>query len=52
MKSISISQIILLFIFCFLLFGDLQKFKEQTKKFLKQIKQFVAKQSKNRKKGI
>lgn len=51
MKFVSISQIILFFIICFLLFGDFKNLKERTKKIIKQIKQFCIKQLKNRKKG-
>lgn len=51
MKSISISQIILFSIFCFLLFGDLQKLRKKIEKIIKQIKQLMVKQLKNRKKG-
>lgn len=40
MKTISISQVILFFIICFLLFGDLQNLKKKVVNLLKQFKQF------------
>lgn len=49
MKTISINQIILLLFICFLLFGDLQKLKQQTKSVTKQIQKFF--KNKNKKKG-
>ena len=40
MRTFSLSQIILFFIFCCLLFGDLENFKKKFKIFVKQIQQF------------
>lgn len=40
MKTISVSQILLFLIICFLLFGDLQNSKKKIAKLLKQVKQF------------
>jgi len=39
MKAINVSQLVLFFVVCFLLFGDLQNFKKKVKTLIKQIKQ-------------
>lgn len=49
MRTISLSQLIVFILICFLLFGDLTKVKKHIKNLMRQIKQFF--DTKNRKKG-
>lgn len=43
MKIVSLSQIIVFLLFCFLLFGDLQNFKKHLNKIIKYIRRLIKK---------
>lgn len=49
MRNVSIGQILVLILICFLLFGDFHSIKKKGKTIIKQINNYLNK--KNRKKG-
>lgn len=48
MRNISVGQILVLLVICFLLFGDLKKFKKRVKSLTFELNKLL----KNKKKGI